>query len=194
MMYKWPEPVLKAMTRLNKRPIIFALSNPTDKAECTAEEAYGWTEGRAIFASGSPFPPVHYGGKTIVPGQCNNAYIFPGIGLGVVASKATRVTDGMFLAAAKTLAGSVLESELARGSIYPSLSRIRMVSEAIAQAVAGVAYAEGIARAMQKSSHEITAVAIRDYIENKTKIGISEGAVRRCRRSCNCWRPYVEAS
>jgi malate dehydrogenase (oxaloacetate-decarboxylating)(NADP+) len=136
--------VVGAMARLNRRPILFALSNPTSKSECTAEEAYTWSEGRAIFASGSPFPPVTVEGKTFVPGQGNNAYIFPGVGLGAVASEATRVTDEMFFAAAKTLAGLVKEDDLAEGRIYPSLTRIREVSAAIATAVADVAFQRGL--------------------------------------------------
>ena len=136
--------VVEAMARLNRRPILFALSNPTSKSECTAEEAYTWSEGRAIFASGSPFPPVTYKGKTFVPGQGNNAYIFPGVGLGVVVSEATRVTDEMFFAAAKALADLVTEDDLAEGRIYPSLGRIREVSAAIATAVADVAFQRGL--------------------------------------------------
>ena len=138
------KPVVEAMARLNERPILFALSNPTSKSECTAEEAYTWSEGRGIFASGSPFPPVTYQGKTFVPGQGNNAYIFPGVGLGVIASEATRVTDDMFFAAAKTLADLVSEKDLAEGRIYPSLTRIREVSAAIATAVADVAFQSGL--------------------------------------------------
>ena len=92
--------VIEAMSALNEQPIIFALSNPTSKSECTAEQAYTWSEGRAIFASGSAFPPVEYQGRRIVPGQGNNVYIFPGVGLGALASEATEVTDAMFLAAA----------------------------------------------------------------------------------------------
>ncbi|MEI7809015.1 MAG: NAD-dependent malic enzyme, partial [Verrucomicrobiota bacterium] len=113
------EEIVKFVGSYNARPVIFALSNPTSKAECTAEEAYTWTEGRAIFASGSPFAPVTYNGKTHVPGQGNNSYIFPGVGLGVVATGATRVTDAMFVTAAKALASLLREEELAEGRIYP---------------------------------------------------------------------------
>jgi malate dehydrogenase (oxaloacetate-decarboxylating)(NADP+) len=138
------KPVVEAMARLNRRPILFALSNPTSKSECTAEEAYTWSEGRAIFASGSPFPPVMYKGKAFVPGQGNNAYIFPGVGLGVIASEAARVTDEMFFVAAKTLADLVTQDDLGEGRIYPSLTRIREVSAAIATAVANLAFQRGL--------------------------------------------------
>ena len=138
------KPVVEAMARMNQRPVIFSLSNPTSKSECTAEEAYAWTDGRAIFASGSPFPPVAYKGKTFVPGQGNNAYIFPGVGLGVIASEATRVTDEMFFVAAKTLARMVTAEDYEKGRIYPGLDRIREVSSAIAIAVAEVAFQGGL--------------------------------------------------
>ncbi len=138
--------VLETLAVYNQKPIIFAMSNPTSKAECTAEEAYTWTEGRAIFASGSPFAPVMFKGKTYVPGQANNAYAFPGIGLGIIACEALYVTDEMFAAAARTLASEVSEADLAQGRIYPALTRIREVSAAIATAVAEVAYSQGIAR------------------------------------------------
>ena len=139
-------PIIEAMARMNTRPIIFALSNPTSKSECTAEEAYAWSEGRAVFASGSPFEPVTYKGKTFVSAQSNNSYIFPGVGLGVIISEATRVTDEMFFEAAKTLAGMVTEEEYAVGRIYPKLDRIREVSVAIGAAVAEVAFRRGLTK------------------------------------------------
>ena len=135
------EEIIKTVGSYNARPVVFALSNPTSKAECTAEEAYTWTEGRAIFASGSPFAPVTLNGKTYVPGQGNNAYIFPGVGLGVVVTGAKRVTDTMFIKAARALASLLLDEELAEGRIYPSLKRINEVSIKIAVAVAEEVYA-----------------------------------------------------
>ncbi len=137
--------IVGRMAEYNEIPIIFALSNPTSKAECTAEEAYTWTNGRAIFASGSPFDPVEYNGKTYVSGQGNNAYIFPGVGLGVCAVKSHRVTDEMFMVAAKTLAKEVSEKDLDLGRVYPPLQAIRSVSSAIALSVAEVAYQQGLA-------------------------------------------------
>ena len=136
--------VLTAMARINKRPIVFALSNPTSQSECTAEEAYRYTDKRAVFASGSQFPPVVMDGQTFVPGQANNSYIFPGVGLGILASEASRVTDEMFAAAAKALDEQVSEEDFKLGRIYPSLSRIREVSVNIALAVAKVAFARGL--------------------------------------------------
>jgi malate dehydrogenase (oxaloacetate-decarboxylating)(NADP+) len=137
--------VIEEMSRLNERPIVFALSNPTSKSECTAAQAYEHSGGRALFASGSPFDPVEFGGRRYVPRQGNNSYIFPGVGLGVVTVRATRVTDEMFMEAARTLASCVSEEDLAQGSLYPPLNRVRDVSAKIATAVAEVAFREGLA-------------------------------------------------
>jgi len=138
-------PALEAMSRFNERPIIFSLSNPTAKTECSANQAYTCTQGRAIYASGSPFDPVEYEGTTFVPSQGNNAYIFPGVGMGVVACGARHITDEMFYVAAKTLAQQVSDDDLSQGRIYPPLSRIRDVSIQIATEVARIAYRDGLA-------------------------------------------------
>ncbi|HTL73228.1 MAG TPA: NAD-dependent malic enzyme [bacterium] len=134
--------IIQTMGANNRHPVIFALSNPTSKAECTAEEAYTGTEGRAVFASGSPFPAFEIGGRKLIPGQGNNAYIFPGVGLGVVCTGARRVTDAMFIKAARTLASLIRDDELAEGRVYPALTRIHEVSLAIAIAVAEEVYAQ----------------------------------------------------
>ena len=132
--------IIQKMAKVNNRPIIFALSNPTSKSECTAEQAYSWTDGRAIFASGSPFKPVSWKRKTFYPGQGNNAYIFPGVGLGIVVSKALYVTDEMFIVAAETLSDMVTKDDMERGQLYPSLNKIRDISLKIAVNVANVAF------------------------------------------------------
>ena len=134
------------MARINQRPIIFPYSNPTSHLECTAEEAYRWSEGRAIFASGSPFPPVRFGDKTFVPGQGNNVYIFPAIGLAVYATRAKRVTDEMFIAAARAVADQVTQAELDVGLIYPPQSAILDTELHAAQRVAEVIFARNLAR------------------------------------------------
>ncbi len=136
---------LEAMARINARPIVFALSNPTSRAECSAEQAYAWTGGRALFACGSPFAPVTLGSQTFVPRQGNNSYIFPGVGLGAIACRATRITEAMFMAAARTLAAQVSDEDLAQGSLYPPLAQVREVSARIGAAVAAVAFDAGLA-------------------------------------------------
>ncbi|KAK8955676.1 hypothetical protein KSP40_PGU009719 [Platanthera guangdongensis] len=137
--------VVETMASLNEKPIILALSNPTSQSECTAEEAYAWSEGRAIFASGSPFDPVEYEGKTLVPGQANNAYIFPGFGLGLIISGAIRVHDDLLLAASEALAEQVTEENFEQGLIYPPFKNIRKISAQIAAKVASKAYELGLA-------------------------------------------------
>ena len=138
--------VIEAMSKNNDRPAIFALSNPTSRAECTAEQAYEWSDGKAIFTSGSPFDAVVRNGKTHQPGQGNNAYVFPGIGLGAIACNAKTIDDGMFLAAAEALAHQVSQGNLDAGTLYPPLTDIRSVSLHIAIAVAEKAYESGAAQ------------------------------------------------
>ena len=137
--------VIEAMTRINQRPIIFPYSNPTSRSECTAEEAYRWSGGRAIFASGSPFPPVEFGGQKFVPGQGNNVYIFPAMGMAVLATEARRVTQGMFIVAAKAVAEQVTAADLATGLIYPPQSHILDASLHTAARIAQHIFDSGLA-------------------------------------------------
>jgi len=147
--------VIETMAQINERPAIFALSNPTSRAECTAEQAYEWSDGKAIFTSGSPFDAVERNGKVHQPGQGNNAYVFPGIGLGAVACQAKTIDDAMFLTAADALAHQVSQKNLDAGTLYPPLSDIRDVSLHIAVAVAEKAYQLGISQA--KRPDDLTA-------------------------------------
>lgn len=138
--------VLGAMATANPRPLVFALSNPTSKSECTAAEAVAATDGRVVFASGSPFPPVpRPDGSTMVPGQGNNAYIFPGLGAGVVLAEASTIPDALFLIAARALAAAVTPDRLAVGAVYPPIEDVRHVSAVIALAVAKGAAELGVA-------------------------------------------------
>lgn len=138
------EEIIRKVASIKARPGIFALSNPTSRAECTAEQVYQWTDGRGIFASGSPFDEVIHDGKIFRPGQGNNAYIFPGIGLGMISCRAKTIPDSVFLESAKALAHTVTEDDLEVGSIYPAINEIREVSLSIASTVAGYAWKQGL--------------------------------------------------
>jgi malate dehydrogenase (oxaloacetate-decarboxylating)(NADP+) len=138
--------VIEAMAEINPRPIIFPYSNPTTRSECSAEEAYRWSDGRAIFASGSPFPPVDIGGRTFVPNQGNNVYIFPAMAMAILATEAKRVTDEMFLAAARAIADQVGDESLATGLIYPPREHIFNASLHVAERVADCIFDQGLAR------------------------------------------------
>jgi malate dehydrogenase (oxaloacetate-decarboxylating) len=137
------EPIVRQMARNADRPLVFPLSNPTSKAECTAEQAIQWSDGRAIVATGSPFAPVVHGGVKHRIGQCNNAFIFPGVGLGACVGRARYISDGMFLEAAKALATHVTEADIAESAVYPQLAKIRDCSHSVACAVIRRAVKEG---------------------------------------------------
>ena len=149
------EDVIKEMCKNDENPLIFALSNPTSKAECTATQAYTYSNGRAIFASGSPFDPVTLSdGRTFIPGQGNNAYIFPGVGLGSIISEATQITNDDFYVAAKALASLVTNDRLNQGCAYPPINDIRNVSEFIAKAVANNIYKTGRSSSKEKKDYD----------------------------------------
>src|SRR6202008_4869542 len=138
--------VIEAMSRINERPVIFALSNPTDHAECTPEQAYTWSKGKAIYAAGVQFPPVAFEGQTFLPGQANNFYVFPAIGMAVFATQASRVTDEMFIEAAQAVADQVPSELLAQGLLYPLQSNILETEIQTAARVATLVFDSGLAR------------------------------------------------
>jgi malate dehydrogenase (oxaloacetate-decarboxylating)(NADP+) len=161
--------VVAAMTRLNKRPIIFALSNPTDHAECTAEEAYKWSEGRALFAAGVPFAPVSYGGKLFVPGQGNNLYVFPAVALAVYATQAKRVPDALFIAAARGVAEQVTPAQLDSGLLYPPQSDILATEMHAAVRVAEAIFERGLA-GVPKPKDMVAFIALHTYKPDYEKV------------------------
>jgi malate dehydrogenase (oxaloacetate-decarboxylating)(NADP+) len=134
------------MSRINKRPVIFALSNPTEHAECTPEQAYTWSKGKAIYAAGIQFPPVHYDGQTFLPGQANNFYIFPAVGMAIFATRAKRVTDEMFIEAGQAVADRVPSQLLKQGLLYPLQANILEDEIQTAARVAKLVFDSGLAR------------------------------------------------
>ncbi|MBN3927263.1 MAG: oxaloacetate-decarboxylating malate dehydrogenase [Nostoc sp. NMS4] len=138
--------VIEAMSKINDRPVILALSNPTDHAECTPEQAYTWSKGKAIYAAGVQFPPVHFNGQTFLPGQANNFYIFPAVGLAIYATRAKRVADEMFIEAASAVADQVPEDMLKQGLLYPLQSNILEIDIKTAIRVAKLVFDNGLAR------------------------------------------------
>uniref|UniRef100_A0A5K3F5P2 Malic enzyme n=1 Tax=Mesocestoides corti TaxID=53468 RepID=A0A5K3F5P2_MESCO len=167
--------ILQQMKKNVDRPIIFALSNPTDKAECTAEAAYKITQGACVFASGSPFGEVTVDvagqQKTFKPGQCNNSYIFPGVGLAITACKLRPIPDECFAIAAECLADQVKDEDLALGRVFPPLSQIRPVSLAIAHRVAEYAYEADIAHLIPKPNNLVS------YIQNQMYVPSYDNAL-----------------
>jgi malate dehydrogenase (oxaloacetate-decarboxylating) len=139
------EPMVRAMASAHAQPIVLPLSNPTSKAEATPADVLAWSEGRALIATGSPFPDVTYEGEVHRIGQANNVFIFPGMGLGSIIAHATRITPAMFQAAARALAEMVDEASLKAGSLYPPISRVRDISRRVARAVACLAIEDGVA-------------------------------------------------
>ena len=146
--------VVEAMTRFNERPIIFALSNPIEKHECLPEQAYVWSGGKAVYAGGVQFPPVHFADQTFLPSQANNLYIFPAIGMAIYATNAKRVTDEMFIAAAHAVADQVTPEKLKLGMLFPPQSNILEVEVQTAVRVAKLVFDADLARVPRPTDME----------------------------------------
>lgn len=156
------EKAIRTMGKYQEKPVVFPLSNPDSRAECTAEEAFKWTDGRAIFASGSPFADVELpNGRIGRTNQCNNSYSFPGLGLGITVSRASRVTPNMFLETAKTIADMASPQQLKEGTLFPSVHYLRDVALAVGTRVCEVAFEEGVATAVLKEGEILS-----DVVEN----------------------------
>jgi malate dehydrogenase (oxaloacetate-decarboxylating)(NADP+) len=153
--------VIEAMSHINERPVVLALSNPTERAECTPEQAYTWSKGKAIYAAGVQFPPVHLDGKTFLPGQANNFYVFPAIGMAVFATQARRVTDEMFIEAARAVADQVPADLLKQGLLFPLQSNILETEIQTAARVAKVVFNSGLARVKEPAD---TVAFIRQHV------------------------------
>src|ERR1700758_1684222 len=153
--------VVESLSRINERPVVLALSNPTEHAECTPEQAYAWSNGKAIYAAGVQFPPVHFKGQTFLPGQANNFYIFPAIGMAVFATQASRVTDDMFIEAARAVADQVPSDLLKQGLLYPLQSNILETEIQTAARVAKLVFDSGLARVARPAD---MVAFIRDHV------------------------------
>ncbi|KAG9514044.1 hypothetical protein KCU71_g23989, partial [Aureobasidium melanogenum] len=157
--------IIKRMAELNKMPVIFPLSNPSSKSECTFEDAIKYTEGRVLFASGSPFPAIEYNGKTLEPGQGNNMYVFPGIGLGAILSKAVNVTQSMIYASGKALSESLTPEEIEQNWMYPDIRRIREVSVVVTCGVIRAAQKAGVDREL--GLRNMDDKALTEYVQQR---------------------------
>ncbi|KAI5244528.1 hypothetical protein E4T43_03759 [Aureobasidium subglaciale] len=165
--------ILKRMAELNKMPVIFPLSNPSSKSECTFEDAIKYTEGRCLFASGSPFPALEYNGKTLEPGQGNNMYVFPGIGLGAILSKSVNVTQSMIYASGKALSDSLLPGEIEQNWLYPDVRRIRDVSVVVTCGVIRAAQKAGVDREL--GLRNMDDKALTEYVQKRMYDPFTEG-------------------
>jgi len=169
--------VIESMSRINERPVILALSNPTEHAECTPEQAYTWSKGKAIYAAGVQFAPVHYNGQTFLPGQANNFYIFPAVGMAIFATQAKRVTDEMFIEAGQAVADQVPSELLKQGLLYPLQSNVLETEIQTAARVAKLVFDAGLAGVARPTD---MVAFIREHVYTpeyrKEEVGVGRGA------------------